>query len=191
MVVLHARKAQRRWELDLAILDKHGLEGLHDGIVIGRWGSTLTLAHGIGGHQFELRSELSVAVVDALKGLGGHTGVQTEVEHVTLLSLLQLLGQLFRLGLAPFQDDVNVLVGNSGVLRAEDGIGTESDRCHDLIGRYLVLILEPSLLDNHGVQLELLLGTFDDLLLDGILGDKTENANRLRLADAMGSILRL
>jgi len=49
----------------------------------------------------------------------------------------------------------------------------------------------PTLLHHHGVELQLLLCSLHDLLLDGALCDEAVNIHGSLLADAMGAVLGL
>lgn len=68
--------------------------------------------------------------------------------------------------LAALDDGLDVLLRDLGVVRAEDLVGAEADD-REQVGRghLLVGLREATALHHHGVQLELLLGPLDDLLL--------------------------
>eukprot|EP00053_Salpingoeca_punica_P017129 m.163900 g.163900 ORF g.163900 m.163900 type:complete len:637 (-) comp17120_c0_seq4:1564-3474(-) len=119
-------------------------------------------------------------------------GVEGEALHRVEAQLLQLLVHLRRLLLAALEDGVNVLVGDGGVIAAEDALSAKLDHLqHFVLVQVLLLIGKAALLNDEGVEAELHLSLFHNALFDCALGDETENADRLCLADAVGAILSL
>src|SRR3546814_6932539 len=63
-----------------------------------------------------------------------------------------------------FENQINIRVSNFTALRSKDFVSSKSHGVQQLVFRhFLFLVLEAALLDNHRIQLQLLLSTLDDL----------------------------
>ena len=178
-----------------------GLEGALEGLDVVETAGPVALREGVGvglgrgdeGLLVRLRPVALVAVVDALEGLHVAVAVELEVEHVALVRLGELLVEERRALRAARDDRVDVVVRDVvRVAGPEDrgrpkGHGLE----HLVLGRALELLLrvvEAALLDDHRVELELLLRALDDLLLDRVRGHEAVDVDGLLLADAVGPV---
>ena len=111
------------------------------------------------------------------------------VEVAQVLERLHALGRLF---LRDFENGVDVFVCDCGILCLEHLLGAELDhRQHLVRSKLLVLVRQPSGLDDEGVHAELDLGFLDDPLLDRVRGDEPEDPDLLLLADPVRAVLRL
>ena len=191
VVILHLRKSKTLWELETLIVHNHGLFGKNDGIVVRRRRPAFTLANRVCGQESKLVTKLLVAVVNTFKSLRSNAGIQAKVRKIALFCLFNLFGQFFGLGHATFENDINVLVGNGTFFRAKDRVRSKADGGHNFFLADLVFVLQATLLDDYGVELELLLCAFDNLLLDCVLRDKTVDIDGLLLTEVMATILRL
>mmetsp|Transcript_22778 Transcript_22778/g.67502 ORF Transcript_22778/g.67502 Transcript_22778/m.67502 type:complete len:715 (+) Transcript_22778:982-3126(+) len=161
-------------------------------LVVRDGGGALALAHRVL-HHFD---KLAVAllrhrlVVDALELLKVDLGVG-KVEQVALLLALELLAALGGQVLCAGEDRVDVLLGDR-ISRAEDLVRAVPHRGEGLLlAERLLLLGEPALLDDGVVHLQLLLRALDNLLLDRVLGDETEDLDLLLLPDPVRAVHRL
>mmetsp|Transcript_34075 Transcript_34075/g.73803 ORF Transcript_34075/g.73803 Transcript_34075/m.73803 type:complete len:464 (-) Transcript_34075:575-1966(-) len=119
-----------------------------------------------------------------------HASVQGELDRA-LRKLLELVVQILCLFLTLADDGLNILVGDRGTGGTEDLVRTVPHHIQEvlLLDRLVSTgILKPALLDHEGIQLELLVGLLDDLLLDGVLRAEAVDVDLLLLTDTMGPV---
>ena len=93
--------------------------------------------------------------------------------------------------LTPFQDDINVVIRDGGILGSEHLICTVPDHLqHILLFQLLFVVNKSTRLNDDIVQSQFHLGTLDDTLLDCVLCDQFEYSHLFLLTDSVSTILK-
>lgn len=137
-------------------------------------------------------ARLATAVLLALPLRRRRLRARVEDLELVKAELRELRVELGRLLLAAADDLVNVVRDGHRLGRVDDLVGTVLDHVDEfiLVGG-LAADLRAALLDDELVEAELLRGTLEHLLFDGVLRDEAEDVDLLGLADTVGAVHRL